>query len=123
MDEQNPGDLPIPDKLDSTERQLNPFPWYKKMRESTPVRYDETRDRWDIFRYDDVKRVLSEYETFSSMGASDIDPAGNLGTTMVDVDPPEHGRLRDAFDDYFIPGTLRWFQPWHSFRRNSVSIS
>lgn len=111
MDGQNPGDLAIPDELDSTERQLNPFPWYKKMRESTPVRYDETRDRWDIFRYDDVKRVLSEYETFSSMGASDIDPAGNLGTTMVDVDPPEHGRLRDAFDDYFIPGTLRNLSP------------
>ena len=36
------------------------------MRRESPVRYDESRKMWDVFEYEDVDRVLSDYETFSS---------------------------------------------------------
>lgn len=101
----------LPDGLNTTERRLDPFPWYETMRENEPVRYDEDRNCWDVFRYDDVKRVLSDHETFSSAGASDFDPMGALGTTLVDVDPPEHDRLRGVVDEYFEPGNLRKLRP------------
>jgi cytochrome P450 len=101
----------LPDGLTTTERRLDPFPWYETMRETEPVRYDEDRHCWDVFRYDDVKRVLSDHETFSSAGASDFDPMGALGTTLLDVDPPEHNRLRDVVDEYFQPGNLRELRP------------
>lgn len=101
----------LPDGLNTTERRLDPFPWYETMRENEPVRYDEDRQCWDVFRYDDVKRVLSDHETFSSAGASDFDPMGALGTTLVDVDPPEHDRLRGVVDEYFEPGNLRKLRP------------
>lgn len=101
----------LPAGLDSPERQLDPFPWYETMRENEPVRYDEDHQRWDVFRYDDVKRVLSDYETFSSAGVSDFDPGGALGTVMTDVDPPEHNRLRGVVDEYFKPGNLRELRP------------
>ncbi|HET7325404.1 MAG TPA: cytochrome P450, partial [Halococcus sp.] len=104
-------DRRLPDGLNTTERRLDPFPWYETMRENEPVRYDEDRQCWDVFRYDDVKRVLSDHETFSSAGASDFDPMGALGTTLLDVDPPEHDRLRGVVDEYFQPGNLRELRP------------
>lgn len=45
---------------------LDPFPWYRRMREDAPVQYDPDREVWDVFRYDDVKRVLQDSAAFSS---------------------------------------------------------
>ncbi|WP_122091293.1 cytochrome P450 [Halalkalicoccus subterraneus] len=90
---------------------MDPFPWYETMRETKPVRYDERRECWDLFRYEDVKRTLSDYETFTSTGASDFDPNGNLGTLLIDEDPPEHDRLRGVVEEYFRPGNLRGLRP------------
>lgn len=112
MGQQNPqSGMQSPDELTSPERVVNPFPWYETMRETKPVRYDENRDQWDVFRYEDVKRVLSDYETFSSVGASDFDPTGELGTLLIDEDPPEHDRLRGVVDEYFQPGNLEGLRP------------
>lgn len=55
----------LPDELASREAWLEPFDWYREMRENTPVRYDPTRRTWDVFRYDDVKRILDDDDTFS----------------------------------------------------------
>lgn len=101
----------LPDNFNTTEGRLDPFPWYEMMQENEPVHYDEDRQCWDVFRYEDVKRVLSDYEVFSSAGASDFDPMGALGTTLLDVDPPEHDRLRGVVDEYFEPGNLRKLRP------------
>ena len=101
----------LPAEIDSRERMLDPFPWYETMRKDSPVRYDESRDRWDVFRYDDVKRVLSDHTTFSAAGASDFDVMGGLGKTMADTNPPEHERLRGVVDDYFTPGNLNQMKP------------
>ena len=100
-----------PDELTAEERLMDPFPWYETMRETEPVRYDESRDCWDVFRYDDVKRALSDHETFTSKGASDFDPNGNLGTLLIDEDPPEHDRLRGVVKEYFQPGNLDELRP------------
>ena len=106
----------VPTELALRERQLDPFPWYETMRETDPVRYDEDRDCWDVFRYDDIDRVLCNHESFSSRLTSDDgdgagDNPGERKDTMIRVDPPEHGRLRDPVDDYFTAGYLRDFRP------------
>ncbi len=36
------------------------------MRAEAPVYQDRQRGSWNVFRYDTVVRVLSDYETFSS---------------------------------------------------------
>ena len=100
-----------PDELTAEERLMDPFPWYETMCETEPVRYDESRDCWDVFRYEDVKRALSDYKTFTSRGASDFDPNGNLGTLLIDEDPPEHDRLRGVVEEYFQPGNLEELRP------------
>ena len=112
MATQNPElDYRLPAGLQSPERRRDPFSWYEDMRNTEPVRYDEKRKRWDVFRYDDVKRVLSDYETFSSAGLSDFDSFGILGTVLVDQDPPEHDRLRGVVDEFFRPGNLKSLRP------------
>lgn len=104
----------MPDPIDSPEGQLNPYPWYQGMRDTAPVRYDETRECWDIFQYDDVQTVLTDFDTFSSEfdlslnGASEGNTV-NLAETMINRDPPEHERLREVVDEYFQLGHLRQF--------------
>lgn len=98
--------MKLPSGLEPSQRRVDPFTWYETMRSTEPVRYDEERERWDIFRYDDVRRVLSDYETFSSAGLSDFDSFDVLGTVLVDENPPEHDRLRGVVDEFFQPGNL-----------------
>jgi len=105
-----------PKALETPEAQLDPFGWYAEMRERG-VEYDPDRECWDVFRYDDVKRVLREYETFSSdlsraeSGPSSGDEEVALGETMITSDPPRHDRLRDVVDEFFTPGAVRELRP------------
>lgn len=112
MATQNPElDMKLPSGLEPSQRRVDPFTWYETMRSTEPVRYDDERERWDVFRYDDVRRVLSDYETFSSAGLSDFDSFDILGTVLVDENPPEHDRLRGVVDEFFQPGNLESLRP------------
>ncbi|UPM41742.1 cytochrome P450 [Halocatena salina] len=101
--------VPIRDR----ESQLDPFDWYAEMRQDDPVRYDERRQTWDVFRYEEVDRVLRDHETFSSdLTTADIQPprVGDDDSgfrTMLRADPPDHGRLREFVNERFQPGTIR----------------
>ncbi|WP_248906707.1 cytochrome P450 [Halocatena marina] len=105
----------VPDPISTPQGQLNPYPWYRQMREEAPVRYDSERDCWDVFGYDAVKRVATDFETFSSefdatpIAGPDEERVIDLGETMIRRDPPEHERLRGIVDEYFRPGALREF--------------
>jgi cytochrome P450 len=109
----------FPDPLASREGWLEPFSWYRRMREENPVRYDPEREVWDVFRYDDVKAVLQRDETFSSdpshlprfreeMGERERPPVLD---TMLFSDPPEHGRLRGVAEDFFRPNAIKEWGP------------
>lgn len=39
-----------------------PLHWYRKMLSDTPVYYHKETDTWNIFRYEDVKQVLSNHQ-------------------------------------------------------------
>lgn len=102
----------IPAEIDSVEGQRNPYPWYKTLQENDPVRYDEDRKRWDIFRYDDVEQILMDPDTFVSSVASDFDPHGAFEAPVFgDTDSPDHERQRGLVDEFFRPGKLRDFRP------------
>lgn len=101
-----------PDALSSAQAQVFPFDWYAEMREEG-VRYDPERDCWDVFRYDEVKEVMSDHETFSSnakrvAGAHEGDA---LGDTMVNTDPPAHDRFRSTVEDFFEPDAIGPLEP------------
>src|SRR5436305_14139418 len=80
---------------------LNPFPWYAQMRASQPVLYHEGYDSWQVFRYEDVLRVLSDSAAFSSsFGGPGSDP---LSASLISIDPPRHRQLRNLVTQAFTP--------------------
>jgi cytochrome P450 len=87
------------------------------MRSESPVRYDDERELWDVFRYEDVKHILDNDALFSSdpanMPGFEEEVADSEGApppvfdTMLFADPPEHGRLRGVVDEFFQPRAVR----------------
>ncbi|ELZ46220.1 cytochrome P450 [Halorubrum coriense DSM 10284] len=108
----------VPRALRDRESWLEPFDWYRRMREEAPVRYDADRQTWDVFLYEDVKRVLNDDETFSAdpREADDfVEPEepgeGLILDTMLFKDPPRHDELRGVVDEWFQPRRLRDREP------------
>jgi cytochrome P450 len=99
--------------LHEIERDLDPFPMYKEMRENNPVFYDPDRFNWNIYCYDDVQRGLSDYSIFSSQYQRDR----NLSTTepfaasMISTDPPRHRQLRSLVTQVFTPKAVDQLAP------------
>ncbi|WP_126661765.1 cytochrome P450 [Haloterrigena salifodinae] len=111
-----------PNAIRSREGQLSPFEWYAEMRAERPVHFDEQRETWDVFRYEDVERVLKDHDTFTANRAFDPEKSSNDGDsdgdedlpmlqTMISTDPPEQTRLRGVVNERFQPGAIREYQP------------
>ncbi len=83
---------------------LNPFPWYSMMRKTDPVHYYEQHGIWQVFRYDDVQHVLSNYAAFSSsFGGPKDNPLSN---SLISMDPPRHRQLRNLVTQAFTPRSV-----------------
>jgi len=114
-DPQRPA-VTFPKSLSSREAWLEPFDWYREMRADSPVRYDDDRELWDVFRYEDVKHILNTDATFSSdpsnMPGFEEELADSGGETppvmdtMLFADPPEHDRLRGVVAEFFQPRAI-----------------
>ena len=104
--------------ISSYQEQLHaPFDWYRTMRASHPVFKDQDWRGWQVFRYADVVRVLSEYTTFSSDGqriqrafgsTEDPDP---IQASMLRMDPPRHRHLRNLVSQAFTPRMVAQLEP------------
>lgn len=91
-------------ELAAIESQLSPFNVYDEMREQTPVRYDENRKCWDVFRYEDVQYVLKNPKLFSSQ-------RNRANESMLTTDPPKHKQLRDLVNQAFTPRAIEALAP------------
>lgn len=103
---------------------LNPFPWYRQMQQEKPVYYDPEfttnwgdQGAWQVFRYEDVKRVLNEYTVFSNEYAPRRDLASQA---LLGQDPPVHRRLRSLISKAFIPKVINRLEPW--IRQNCIEL-
>lgn len=101
------------DFLSDSARSLDPFPHYRRMRESSPVFHDEQSGSWHAFRYDEVQRVLSEHATFSSrMGGDEPSETGQLfAASLITTDPPRHRQLRSLVNQAFTPKAVDALAP------------
>jgi cytochrome P450 len=117
--------IPTPRKFVSTEKgyamskiakieyELNPFPIYAQMRQSDPVYFDPRRQNYNIFRFEDVQRALSEYATFSSQftGSQDDNAGEPFSASMISTDPPKHRKLRTLVSQAFTPRAVEALAP------------
>src|SRR5262249_32641116 len=73
--------------------------------------YDEQRHAWQVFRFDQVQRVLSDYTTFTS-NRRGLDPEGGVKRAGInDLDPPHHRQLRNLVRQAFTLRVVATFEP------------
>ncbi|NGO74121.1 cytochrome P450 [Streptomyces sp. YC504] len=100
-----------------------PYDLFRELRAHHPVTWIPERPvgawpagpgYWAVVRHADVKKVLQDYETFSSYagGAQLRDPDTPedlefLRSMIVNQDPPEHSRLRRSIAAAFSPRAVR----------------
>lgn len=103
----------------------NPFPAYAELREEAPVMFDDRINMFVITRYDDVKAVFEDWETFSSKDAqSPIRPLGPQAKQVMQEGgfttysglsariPPEHTRIRAVATKAFTPRRYKVLEPF-----------
>ncbi|PEA54232.1 cytochrome P450 [Bacillus pseudomycoides] len=100
-------------KLKTKDELWNPYSWYQHMRENHPVYYDADQDVWNVFLYDDVNRVLSDYRLFSSRRDRQqfSFPQRETRMNLNSSDPPEHRNVRSIVSKAFTPRSLTEWKP------------
>ena len=75
---------------------------YDEMRERCPVAHSEPMG-WSLFRHADITAVLADPQTYSSVSRFPAIPNG--------MDPPEHGRYREALSPHFSQENMDRLEP------------
>ena len=114
--------------------QKNPFPVYAELRAEEPVMYDERIDHWVVTRYDDVKAVFENWETFSSENAqAPVRPIGAAAKQIMNDGgftaysglsarvPPDHTRIRAVVAKAFTPRRYKALEP--TIRQNVIDLT
>ena len=79
----------------------DPYPLFADIRGRCPVAHsDEHGGFYFGVSYDSVKRILSDYRSFSSAEGAAL-PQGPVMMLPVDIDPPEQTRFRKMLNPYF----------------------
>ena len=94
--------------LTSREVRSNPYEIYELLREKDPVHRMRLISAWTLTEYEDAQTVLLDHRRFSS-GDNKLEYAPYR--TMLDLDPPDHTRLRSLVSKAFTPRTVSELGP------------
>ena len=97
--------------LTSKDVLANPYPTYQKLREKDPIHRMRLVDAWVLTRYDDVQAVLLDHSRFSNQEAGAGDREYTQDRSMLDLDPPDHTRLRSLVSKAFTPRSVAALAP------------
>lgn len=101
-------------------------PHYRFLRENCPVYHDKSLDLHVVSRYEDVTKVLLDWESFSlelgyhkHWGQGHLDElkailerdGGGYFPDVITVDPPRHKRIRRLLDNAFSTHRLKLLEP------------
>jgi len=93
---------------------VDPYPVWERLREEAPIYYNEKYDFYAVSRYEDVDRVLSEWEVFSSekgtlleLIKADVSIPGSI----IFEDPPIHDLHRELLKPVFRPKVIADLEP------------
>ncbi|MGH9427401.1 MAG: hypothetical protein ACRD2L_14000, partial [Terriglobia bacterium] len=97
------------------EVQQEPYSYYARLRDASPIYYIESLDAWGVFRYDDIVHTLKHPELFSARdfihnAFGEFDPVPEV-PSIISLDPPEHTRLRKLANKAFLPSVIRAMEP------------
>jgi cytochrome P450 len=95
-----------------------PYEWFALLRHQSPVHWQpEHRGRgfWSLVRYDDVVAAHKDWETFSNeLGGTSLEDLApehlEARKSMLDMDPPEHTKLRAILSKGFTPRVIAAYE-------------
>jgi cytochrome P450 len=102
--------LPFSDvDLWSDEVLSDPYPVWRELRDLGPIVFLPRYDLYAVTRYDDVKTVLQDWQTFSSAQGVAFNAPLNEGLTgsLIGSDPPMHARYRKILERPLAPRELK----------------
>jgi cytochrome P450 len=81
---------------------------YRWLRDEHPVYHNERYGLYAVSRYEDVRQVSRDWETFTNAKGVDVDHTALLGgPNFVEMDPPEHDKWRRFFQPRFSAKAIR----------------
>lgn len=100
----------------------DPYPWYRRLRESDPVLWRPEWQEWVVTRHADAVAVLRDPRTSvdprngpAVQRDVTLDPDGPIGqlfsTVLLFMDPPAHTRLRALVSRAFTPRSIQGLRP------------
>lgn len=97
------------------ELNADPYPMFKRLRNESPLYYNEVHDFYAVSRFDDVNRALVDHQTFSSARGVVLEiiksgieiPPGML----IFEDPPIHDIHRNLLARAFTPRKINALEP------------
>ncbi|CAM4459142.1 cytochrome P450 [Paenibacillus tarimensis] len=93
------------------DRRLDPYPWYAQMFEmNTPV-FSPELGAYLVFRADDVRKVMADYQTFSSTVFNGLSSDLPFENQLTGMDPPRHTQLRALATHAFTPKAVQELEP------------
>lgn len=90
---------------------------FSVLRQNMPVLPIPNTDLWFIFRYEDIRRIISDPDTFSSdfkhfgKARLEANPDAALALqSIVGIDPPIHRKMRDLISRAFTPRIIEQYE-------------
>ncbi len=107
------------------ELRIDPYPYYRRLRERDPVHRSFGASGWVLTRHDDIVGVLGDrayssdernWKRFRRMIGRDVrsglpDPYVDGVISMLRIDPPDHTRLRTLVSKAFTPRAIERLRP------------
>ena len=93
---------------------MNPHPLFRRMREVAPLYHREEQDFWAVSRFEDVKAVLVNRETFPSYRGVTLDVLRSgmeFPGTLIFEDPPAHTIHRALLSRVFTNRRVSTLEP------------
>ncbi len=94
--------------LTSGKVRANPYEVYERLRRENPIHRMRLINAWALTGYDDALDILQDHRRFSS-GENKLEYAPYR--TMLDLDPPDHTRLRSLVSKAFTPRAVAALGP------------
>jgi cytochrome P450 len=87
----------------------NPYPLYRTLRDIGPAAYLDRHECWFIGRYDELRRALGDWQTFSSAHGIGLNPIINTAwaNALICIDPPLHTQMRTFLIERLSPRALK----------------
>lgn len=96
----------------SMEVLADPYPFHHELREAGPVAQLESHGVWATGRYEQVRGVLTDWETFVSGAGVGLDDLRREGSwrppsLLLEADPPDHTVVRSIIERVLSPKAVK----------------